>query len=60
MNSGFSSLKAYVPGYKAAGEKRGLGLEGWILPAFGIPIRKPAVANEESGLKSWPGFLAAG
>jgi hypothetical protein len=46
MDSGPSSLKASGPGYKAAGEKSGLGLGKWILPAFGIPIRNPAVANE--------------
>jgi hypothetical protein len=27
-------------------------LEEWLLPAFGIPIRNPAVANNPSGLES--------
>jgi hypothetical protein len=37
-----------------------LGFEEWILPAFGIPIRNPAITNEESGLKSWIGSPAGG
>jgi hypothetical protein len=35
-----------------------LGLEEWIWPAFAIPFRNPAVANEESGLESWLGSPA--
>jgi len=31
-----------------------LDFEKWIVPAFGIPIRNPAVANNPSGLESWP------
>jgi len=57
MNSGFSSLKGSVPGYIALCEKRGLRLEEWILPAFGIPIRHPAVANNPSGLESQGNFI---
>jgi hypothetical protein len=48
MNFVFSSLEASVPGYKAAGEERWLGFGEWILPAFGIPIRDPAVTNNPS------------
>jgi hypothetical protein len=55
MNSVRSSLKASSPGYKGAGEKRGLRLEEWILPAFSIPIRNPAVTNKGGGLESGPG-----
>jgi hypothetical protein len=52
MDPVFSSLKASVPGYKEAGETRDLGLGERTLPAFGIPIRNPAVANKPSGLES--------
>jgi hypothetical protein len=55
MNSFFSSFKISVPGYEGVGGKRALSLGEWILPTFGIPSRNPAVANNHSGIESWPG-----
>jgi hypothetical protein len=52
MNSSFSSFKLSVPGYKGVGGKRSLSLGEWILPAFGIPIRNPAAANNPGEWKS--------
>jgi hypothetical protein len=51
----FSSFYVSVPGYIAADGKRDLSLEEWILPAFGIPSRNPAIANNDSGIGSCPG-----
>jgi hypothetical protein len=56
MNSMFSSFKASVPGYMVLSEKSGVRLEEWILPALGIPIRNPVVANNPSGLESQGNF----
>jgi hypothetical protein len=55
MNSLFSSFKISVPGYKGVGGKRAVSLGEWILPAFGIPSRNPAIANNDSGIGSCPG-----
>jgi hypothetical protein len=55
-----SLRKASFPGYKTVSEKSGSELEEWIVPAFGIPIRNPAVANKSGGEKSWPGSPAVG
>jgi hypothetical protein len=49
INLLISSPKTFYPGYEATSGKRGWRFEEWILPAFGIPIRNPAVANEKSG-----------
>jgi hypothetical protein len=45
MNSVFSSPKGFVPGYKEISYIKELGFAEWIFPAFGIPIRNPAIAN---------------
>jgi hypothetical protein len=52
MNLLFSSFKISAPGYKEVSGKRALSLGEWILPAFGIPSRNPAVANNPREQKS--------